>query len=215
MFSGRDRGERRRDDGDRARAPRTAREGDSALCGVCASPASRLARMTAGDRSLARLPESGEDGSPRARPASVQRLRHRQLERGDGRVERLARLRSCRSSCRASCRAASRCASSSCIRTARRACSSGWWPTTPRPRTSSIVPVRVGDEPVARDQLRGDVAGVADRHRVGEGVGLRRRRTARAGSARPPDAETGLAIGDSRRRCRDPSPRAGSLESAP
>ena len=47
------------------------------------------------------------------------------------------------------------------------------------------VAVRVGDDPVARDQLAGDVAAVADRDRVGERVLARvAGPTARAGDAR-------------------------------
>ena len=84
------------------------------------------------------VPGRGGRRAPSTR--SVQRRGGGQPELGHRRVERAGRPRSCRRRCRASCRAAWRCASSWCTRSCSPGLSSGWWPTTARPRTSSTWP---------------------------------------------------------------------------
>ena len=83
------------------------------------------------------------------------RRRRRERERRDHRVEVASRRRATSGRCRASCRSASSARSPTCTGSSDRAASRGCSPTTPSPRTSSIVPRAVGDDPVAGAELRG------------------------------------------------------------
>ena len=99
--------------------------------------------------------------------------------------------------------------------------SSGCWPTTPRPLTSSIWPERVGDDPVARDQLGRHLAGVRDRDRVGEGVQvLARLRLLGQVAGLDLDAELVLGHADGSYRClpadlRESGPMSSPFRIAP
>ena len=99
-------------------------------------------------------------------PARTARSRRRSRCRRRARTDR----------CRASCRSASCSTQPDVYWKLWPGDSRGCSPTTPSPRTSSIAAAPIGDDPVARPQLRGARALVRDRDRVREHVAIVARR---------------------------------------
>ena len=163
---------RRRRRSRRARRP-AARGAATPSGGPARGGARPAARCRVGARCSSAVRSQADAGAPCARGAgraqcSAEAQRQAELAAPARRSAR--RLRSCRRSCRASCRCGVARRVQLVYSKVSPGLSSGCWPTTPRPRTSSTWPLASVMIQWRAISCAGHVAGVADRDRVGEGV---------------------------------------------